>query len=213
MFPIFRSMWTIQISDTIHSFSKLGMIKDDISEEMRNLLLSSFEKSVEGMNEFYFRSAFYRFVILFSNFCVFYLSKISLGKMKFSWEIDFRDSLRSKIIEKVNHFLPGGDPISVTSILYSLTLMKYNWKNGNSLEEAICQGIIICYHPTKGLISRNSDPQYFVSCIRYLGRLAYEKKNEDKIIFSDDVLYSFWNGIEFLKYEFSHHQLQVIVEG
>jgi hypothetical protein len=134
--------------------------------------------------------------------------------MEFSWKNDLSDSLRSRISEKARSLLADGNAITLTIILNSLVLMKYDWKNADvALEEVICQGIIACFHPTKGQIGRNTTRTY-VDCIRYLGWLLKDKKYEDiRIVFNNDVLSSFWNGIESRQSDFAVAQRRYVLEG
>jgi hypothetical protein len=113
--------------------------------------------------------------------------------MHFNWK-DLPVFLQEKIAHAATIMLPMSPSMSLVSVLFSLSEMKYQWKNRDTLDQAITEGIIANYRPTKSN-SAKFHSQEITNCIHYLGQLSNVNEN-DKVLLEKEVFDALWNGIK-----------------
>jgi hypothetical protein len=132
--------------------------------------------------------------------------------MKFGWETDFPSSTKRKFYNHAVRLLRESTAFQLSSILFGLKEMKYDWKNDGKLEQTLLEGIVANFSRS-AIIEQVSGGIDLANCIYNLGGLLKERKTEDQIILTKEVYKAFWNGIKICAVTFNPDSLRSLLTG
>jgi hypothetical protein len=132
--------------------------------------------------------------------------------MKFVWDKDLPLSSKRMFYNQSSKLFQDCTSFELSSILFGLKEMKYDWKNNSKLEQAILDAIIANYGSSAS-IEKSSRANDLANTMYNLGDLSKERKKEDKIVLNKTILEAFWNGIKICAIGLNAHSLRLLLTG